>query len=894
MPLSAGARLGHYEILGALGAGGMGEVYRARDTRLDRTVAIKVLGSAVADDPALRDRFDREAHAIAALNHPNICTLHDVGHEGGIDFLVMEHLEGETLAARLTRERGHGLPIDEALRYAIEIADALDKSHRAGIVHRDLKPANVFLVRVPGGAAVTKLLDFGLAKRAVGFQHGLTPPSSQPSERTPQIATALPTTPPALTAAGTILGTLQYMSPEQLEGMDADARSDIFAFGAVLYEMTTGRRAFEASTQASLIAAILERQPVPISTLEPAAPTALSRIIERCLAKDPDNRWQSSADLLFSLRTLAGIAIVPAPPRTSYVYRAGWAAAALILAVAMFAAGSFLQRPAPEPSPEVRFTVAAARMFGVGQPAVSPDGSTVVFSAMADESSPRMLWIRRLGDPDARALPGTENGRAPFWSPDGRKVGFFADNNVMSVDVAAGSARRFALIEDQLPGARTGTWGAGDTVLIGNGGPTIWRVTNVGGDAPARSDPNARLEFPSFLPDGRRFLYASRRPAESGVYLASIDRPATEDRLILPEFTSAVYVDAGWLLLVRDRNLIAVRFDPDRAQVVGNDVRVIAASGTTSGVAAGAFSAARRVVAFSTAEIPMSTLTWFGRDGSIVGTLGEAAPLRQLALSADGRRLAVERRTNTGDFRVWTVDVERGVTSRLTTTSLSESDPVWSLRGDELIMTTTPDLGGSLSFERHNVRTRRMQTLVSPLQPAWSESWSPDGQYLAVVAQRGGLNGLWAVPLSGTGPAIPLVQGPFSKDEPQFSPDGRSVAYASNESGQFEVYVRPFPNDGETIRVSSDGGSQPKWRADGKELFYLSLHGTVMAAPVRSDPFGIGAPTELFDSHVTPDPVLDEYAPSPDGQRFLFIAPIKGRQPPSVTAVVGWVGSSKP
>jgi eukaryotic-like serine/threonine-protein kinase len=580
MALGHGTRLGPYEVVAAIGAGGMGEVYRARDTRLDRTVAIKILPSAVAGDPTFRERFDREARTVAALNHPHICTLHDIGEENGTAFLVMEYLEGETLADRLGKG---GLPIEHALRYAVQIAEALDKAHRSGIVHRDLKPGNIMLTK-SGGA---KLLDFGLAKTApAGALSSLS---------------VLPTAHSPVTAQGTILGTLQYMAPEQVEGRETDTRSDIFAFGAIVYEMVTGKRAFDGKSQATVIAAILDREPPAMSSLRPLTPNTLDHIVQRCLAKEPDDRWQTATDLLHELRwlTTAGAVLnTGVAPATGLVRRSRERLQRLLLALTAVVI-VLLAIPALRHFREAQPALAITRLDVVTPPttepfgfALAPDGRQLVFVANGDNGSE--LWLRRFDQVGAQALPGTLGGTYPFWSPDSRSVAFFADAKLKRLDVAGGAVQTIA---DATAG-RGGTWNrAGIIVFSPSGNDVLMRVSAAGGSmmpAMKRQTPSTSAYglFPQFLPDGNRFLFLGGAPM--GIYIGAID--GNEPTRLLQADTAALFAPPDQLLLVRQGVLMAQHFDPDQGSAVG-DAMPIAQSVGASTVGA------NRSAAFSLSDV---------------------------------------------------------------------------------------------------------------------------------------------------------------------------------------------------------------------------------------------------------------------------------------------------
>src|SRR5262245_18083562 len=666
--LAAGTRLGSYEILTPIGAGGMGEVYRARDTRLDRVVAIKVLPSHLADSPDLQERFEREARAVAALNHPHICTLHDVGRQDGTAFLVMEHLEGKTLAARL--ESG-ALPVNQALQYAIQIADALDKAHGAGIVHRDLKPANIMLVRT--GA---KLLDFGLAKSTASVA--------------PSGLSMLPTTPPGLTAQGAILGTFQYMAPEQLEGQDADVRTDVFAFGLVIYEMLTGRRAFEGKSQANLIAAIMHVQPPAPSTVAPLTPSALDHIVRKCLDKDPDERWQSMKDLRDTLEwcgsgllTDTGIAR-PVRSRTpSHVVARMTAGVAIVAAVLLARMRAYESRPpAPEP---VRFSMAALPGTSFLTPtsvtpsnqmaqAVSPDGRHVAFLARRGAELPS-IWIRSLASLDTRLLAGTEGASMPFWSPDSQSLGFFATGKLKRVSVAGGSPVTLA----DAPNPSGGTWSHDGIILFSpNLGKDFYRMPASGGEPvivslAIGSRKTGLVRWPVFLPDGRHFLFFAL-PDTVGV--GSLDSP--DGKELLQADSHAGYA-SDYVLFQRQGTLLAQPFDTGRLELTGEATSVAEQLGTPVS-AFGRFSVSETGVLVYRSDAGFSTeLRWFDRQGASKGTVGPESLYINPAISPDGSQVMVGRRDrNQPTFDLWLFDLARNLSSRFTFDPGSEWLPLWS------------------------------------------------------------------------------------------------------------------------------------------------------------------------------------------------------------------------
>ena len=861
----------------------MGEVYRARDTRRDRTVALKVLLASVAADPDLRQRFDREARALSALDHPHICALYDVGHEQGVDFLVMQYIEGQTLADRGAKGP---LPLAEALSIAVQVAAALDTAHHAGIVHRDLKPANVMLTK--SGA---KLLDFGLAKAKVTAVAGVG-------------ASVLATTPPNLTAQGTILGTFQYMAPEQIEGTEADARTDIFAFGCVLYEIVTGKKAFEGKTPASVLAAILEREPPPMSSIQAVTPPALDRVVKRCLAKDPEARWQSARDLLEELKWIADGASDATPrsvaPNGRRVTMVAWITAGVLgaaLLVGSVVAAVALRRGAPPPT-VMRFEIQTPPTSDPGSFALSSDGRQLTFVATVDRA-PR-LWVRPLDQVTAQPLAGTEGASDPFWAPDGTAIGFFADGKLKRIDLGGGTPQVLA----DAPAARGGTWNRDGVIVFS---PTsvspLMRVPATGGTpvAVTRLAPGqGSHRWPQFLPDGRRFIFlAFGRPETRGVYVGALDG-GEPTRVLAAAETAAVYAPPGALLLVRQGVLVAYRFDPTRG-VVGGDPMPVAQGVGTNNVLRGAFAvSATGVLAHRAGGAERRQLVWVDRTGTVRGTIGppDENALANPELAPDSRRVAVTR-TVQGNVDVWLIEVGRGVASRFTFDANIDAEPLWSPDGRRVVFRSTRNGVGDL-FEKPASGAGNEQPLLVTPENKTPLAWSPDGRFLLYATENPKTGAdLWALPLVGERKPFPVVQTPFDEAEGQFSPDGRWVAYQSNESGQVQIYVRPFPGPGGQWQVSTAGGVQPQWRPDGKELFYVAPDARLMAVPIAvgadRQTLEAGAPAPLFPTRLASGANISvgaalskpQYAVAPDG-RFLMNVSVDGPSDSPITVVVNW------
>jgi len=874
MPLRSGTRLGPYEIIAIIGLGGMGEVYKARDTRLDRIVAVKILPSA---DPGLKQRFEREAKAIAGLSHPHICALYDVGHQDGTDYLVMEYLEGQTLADRL---RKGALTLDEALKHAEEIANALENAHRAGIVHRDLKPSNIMLTKT--GA---KLLDFGLAK--------LRPQTGCAIAGTTATMTA------PLTGSGTILGTLQYMSPEQLEGKDVDQRADIWAFGCIVYEILTGKSAFGGKTQASVIGAIMHGAPPPLLTLQPLTPPALDRIVVRCIAKDPECRWQTVIDLRAELNWIANGATKAgsgaALPRR--LERIAWISAAVAMLVAIVLAILLFGRPAEE-RPVTRLDVVTPPTYDPFAFALSPDGRQMVFAATSETGS--RLWRRRLDESIAQPLAGTEGGSAPFWAPDGRSIGFFADSKLKRLDLDGGVPQILA----SAPEGRGGAWTRdGIIVFTPTTASPLFRVSASGGTAVAltRLDQtqHASHRWPQVLPDGHLIFFALgfSSSGPSGLYLTSLDG-ASPRRLIAAE-SAAAYAPPGYLLLV-DQGALVARSVNLRSGSVGPPVPIAQPVATDSTIWRSAFSVSTTgVLAHRTILAARRQLVWVDRAGARVEAVGGIDENNQLSLSLspDGRRIGVQR-TAQGAPHTWIFDSGRDVAVRFRDDPAPDARLAWSPDGSRLVFLTAVQGRQMLVEKPISGGAGDEKILLSSGQSLMPLDWSSDGRFLlfSMSEEKTGWD-IWALPLTGEGKAFPVLQTQSNEELGQLSHDCRWIAYQSNESGRTEVYVQPFRGRGAKLAVSTGGGIAPRWRRDGRELFYIAPDGAMMAVPLHASVDGhtleTGVPVKLFR-----DPIvgggsmliggMQQYAVAPNGQRFLINMAISETTAPPITVVLNW------
>ena len=880
MALTSGTRLGPYEILAPLGAGGMGEVYRARDTRLDRAVAIKILPQHLSDNPTLKQRFEREAKAISSLNHPHICVLHDIGNQDGIQFLVMECVEGETLAKRL--EKGP-LPLEQALKYGMQIADALDKAHRTGVVHRDLKPGNIMLT---GSGA--KLLDFGLAKAAPPLAVGET-----------LTAAAARTTP--VTQQGTIVGTFQYMSPEQVEGKEVDARSDIFSLGSVLYEMVTGRQAFPGKSQLSVASAILEKDPEPISTLQPLTPPALDRTIRVCLAKDPEERWQTARDLLLELKWIAGGGsqtglLSEGTPRGRSYNRLSWTLVA-VLSLSVLVLLIISRQRVPANAAPVRFLIHPPEnsyINGVGRAAVSPDGRHLTFVAPGSNGKD-VLWVRSFDSLAARSLAGTEGALFPFWSPDSRWIGFFANRSTLQkINITGGPPISVA---SALAG-NGGTWSRDGVIVFGTGATRLlYRVSAAGGEAVPLTKREKTVTIgrlaPYCLPDGNHYLYEG--PQSGGghaVYVSSLDSDTS--KLLVRGGASPAY-QHGYLLYLLGTTLIAQPFDEKRLEIAGD------ASALAEQVQFFSASQTGAVLAYwagATENLPQ--LMWFDRSGNGIGKLGDPVHQFNIRLSPDGTKVAAEiYNRQVGDIYfesdIWLYDVSRGVKSRLTSGPGSARSPCWSHDGKQIIFSS--DRKGQYDLYEKTVDGGGNEELVFESEIAkYCQSWLPDGKFLVfmTVSNESSTNtDIWTLPLFGDRKAVPYLQTEFHEYSGRVSPDGNWIAYTSDESGRNEVYVRPFRGSGGKLLVSASGGSTPVWRRDGKEIFYLGANRELMAARVSQNGsmLGIDVARPLFQTHT--ESFLPSYDASADGRRFVIVTSTPQKLASPITVVINWEAGVK-
>jgi Tol biopolymer transport system component len=867
-------RLGPYQILAPLASGGMGEVYRAQDTRLGREVALKVLPSELSAHPERLQRFEREARAASALNHPHIVVVHDVGREEGIDYLVMELVEGQTLAERLARGP---LALEEVLRWGEQICSALEACHRMGLVHRDLKPANIMLTR-----SGVKLVDFGLA-RAFDAE----PPSSS----------SAPTAASPLTREGIVVGTLPYMAPEQLQGGPVDARCDIFALGAVLYEATTGRPAFAGDTTTAIATAILTTDPPPASTYAPRCPRSLDRLIQFCLEKNPERRFRSAHDVGLQLSAIGGGEAAPASrSRTRY-----WAAGVLVLASAAIAALvvglSTRGRPAG-PERAVRFQISPPSggkfVSHVEGPlmAVSPDGSRIAFIASDSASSPR-IWVRDLDRLEPRAIAGTEGANSLLWSPDGQSLGFFASGQLKRVDLTGTAPVTIVALAPGI--GRIGTWGAREILFSSVQGEAIYRVSPDGGEAEVLLQPDSsrgemRVSWPWFLPDGESFLYSSR--IVDGPAQLRIKRPGEAPKDVAPIDSQTQYVEPGFIVYVKEGVLLAQRFDWRGGRVEGSpfalspEVRYFLSTGWAAFATSVAGTLAYR------SESDVRRLAWFDREGRELGTVGSPGEYLSVAISPDGKTVLFDRmRPGIGTFDVWSLDLERGIETSLTSSPHTEAGPRWLPDGSGFVYFATR--GGVPQLVRRDLATEREDLLLP--RPGFQEPLdvSPDGRTLLFSERNAAAFVLWTLSLDEARESAQLFPSPEEaasrprQYDARFSRDGAWVAFISDESGRREAYVTSRNGGGLKQRVSSEGAATVRWGRGGREIVYLSNAGGLYTVPVAPGPaLRLGSAKLLFQ--LPKESLWRYFEVTPDGERFLAIVTESSGDESPATVVLNW------
>jgi Tol biopolymer transport system component len=883
MPLFPGTHLGPYEIVAPLGAGGMGEVYRARDTRLERSVAIKILPAQFSSDPVRKQRFEREAKTISSLNHPHICTLHDVGSQDGVDYLVMECVEGETLAKRL--EKGP-LPLEQVLKYGAQIADALDKAHRGGVVHRDLKPGNIMLTST--GA---KLLDFGLAKPTTPMATSLT-------------LSAATSNSPA-TEQGTIVGTFQYMSPEQVEGKELDGRSDIFSLGAVIYEMLTGMRAFDGKSQLSVASAILEKEPTPISTVKPLTPPALDHAVKKCLAKLPDERWQSASDLASELKWVmgegsqAGLAAA-IPKRHGQVWRA-WSVASVlgVTAIALAAAlgwRTFHSKSPARDMPVVRFDIplTAAESSGFSflvldrGVAIAPDGSRVIFRVPG--VSANRLFLRNTNAPGTLVITGTEGAVYPFFSPDGQSIAFFAAGKLKRMALSGGAP---AVICDAENLQSSGAWGTDGNIYFSTGAAPglVVRVPADGG-TPEKvgtgvTDAIASIQ-PVVLPGAETILQGVWDGKSFDSWRIDAVRLGTgERRTVLRNAYSPRFVSPGFLLFVRESSLFAVPFDAKRLETRGNPVSVL--EGVLSAMVYGTaqYDVSNNgdlVFVGSDSSALQNHLVWRERDGKAQEIALPPNFYQAPRISPDGREVAVTVRSPDPD--IWIYNIARGTLRRVSFAPGEDEVPAWSPDGKRVAYASNSR--HQLSWVSADGSTGEEQ-IVPVNSHIHIGSWSHDGKLMVYESFGKTTNReIWVLPLEGERKPYPLLSTNFDHRSPALSPDGQWLAYQSNESGREEVYVKKFPGPGEKMQISGSGGTTPVWGKNGLELFYRNGGKQMVASISTKGAFTAGNPRVLFENPAWAWQSGPNYDVTPDGKRIIAVELSEGIVSSPMHVVLNW------
>jgi Tol biopolymer transport system component len=885
MAITIGQKLGPYEIVEKAGAGGMGEVYKARDSRLDRTVALKILPDSFAGNPQFRERFEREAKAISSLNHGHICTLYDIGRENGTNYLVMEFLEGETLAERLSRGP---IPFVETLQIAIQIASGLDSAHKQGLIHRDLKPGNIMLTK--DGA---KLLDFGLAK--IQYSNGA------------DALTGITQTTP-LTGVNTILGTVQYMAPEQLEGKEADARSDIFAFGAIMYEMVTGKRAFEGTSSATLIAAIIERNPVSISAIMPDTPPLFERLVQKCLSKDPSKRWQSASDLLDELRWIsqAGSQVgLPArvAARRKFKFDLARAIGAIFIVSTLVFAFLYYRsetKAAPE-SPVARYTVNIKQgLLNIFWPRISPDAKTIAFHAQ-DSAGTDRIWVRPVNSLEAYPLLNTENAKRFFWSPGGSHVAFFVGNQLKRIPITGGQAQLIC----QGPNGSDGCWSVSDLIIF-DGGPTdTMKIVPAGGGVPR---PAALIDtttheyayaWPWFLPDGKHFIFTcsvregpGNTRSSDRIKLGSVESTNSVTLYELAENIDRIeYSNEGYILFVTQDNLMGLPFDANKLEVTGEPKPIAMKIGAASNTYAFSVSNNGTLLYQTNNQSSMSQMVWVDRTGKEIQTVGKPGKLGDIALSPDESKVAYtmnDDRVNTPD--IWIYDLKRNVPTRLTFDPAIDGTPVWSPDGHMIYFATNRN-EQFFSVYRKSANGIGDAELVyaSDSSHVGSADITPDGTKLLIHIVASSWD-VGILHLDESKQVDGLYSSTFFEAMPVVSPNGKYVAYVSTESGRREIYVTRIDGTGGKWQISTEHANYPRWSGDGSELYYLTYDNQLMTVAVSTaGNFEAGNPVELFRTRLDVASTASyPYDVSDDGKRFLLNTELTNSDPGEIVVVQNW------
>ncbi len=824
----------------------------------------------------LKQRFDREARTISSLSHPHICALYDIGHQDGIDYLVMEFLEGETLAQRLNRGP---LPIVQVLRFGMQIADALDKAHRQGVVHRDLKPGNVMITK-----SGIKLLDFGLAKLQVSVIQNIPGVSALPTEQR------------ALTAEGTILGTLQYMSPEQLEGRETDARTDIFALGTVLYEMATGRKAFTGKSQASLIAAILSSEPAPISTIQPMSPPAFDRVVKTCLAKDPEDRWQTPHDVMLELKWIAEGGSQAGLPVTVVVRRKNreriaWVLVSLFFIAFALAAFLYFSKPSQQAA-TLHVSVLSPEIGTLWHSVISPDGRTLAIVAI-DTAGKSTLWMRPLAAETATRLPETEGANRPFWSPDSRYIGFFADKKLKKIQIPSG---RPEVICDA-PQNDGASWGQKNVIIFSHKN-VLYRVPSNGGtpEAVTKLEPMQEAHrWPYFLPDGTHFLFLDDADKRDNHQLRIGSLDSQETKKIMSPFISTIQYSPGYIYFVRAGTLMAQTFDAKNMGFEGSPIPIVDNVADVGPDHHFDFSVSQNGTIVYQQMNPVSQLTWFDRSGAKMNSVGEPGRYAAMDLSPDEKWVAVEVLDQ--DFRdgdIWLFQTSRGTTSRFTFDPNWDLAPVWSMDGNGIAFGSSRS-GETIDLYQKTLSGAEAEKLEfkSP-EKKFPTCWSPDGKYLLYMIENENTGAdIYSLPLFGDRRPKSLIRTPFNEGQVQLSPDGRWISYVSDESGKPEIYVQTMPPSGQKWQISNRGGSDARWRRDGKELFFISSESKLMVVQIQTNPaFDATFPKPLFVTNARfMGPMRWNYSISNDGQRFLINTLVETSTVRPVHLIFNWKGN---
>jgi len=891
--MTPGTKLGRYEIRSKLGAGGMGEVYQGRDTQLGRDVAVKVLPTTISNDADRLRRFEQEACAASALNHPNILVVHDIGIHDGTTYVVSELLEGETLRKRIG---GTALSQRRAVDYALQIANGLAAAHEKGIIHRDLKPDNIFITK----DGRVKILDFGLAK--LTQLDGTQSQTDVPTRRVD-------------TDPGVVMGTVGYMSPEQLKGRAIDPRSDIFAFGAILYEMLSGRRAFHGESAAETMSAILKEDPPELSDTNKSVAPALERLVNHCLEKNPEARFHSARDVAFALESISGSAagtnettiaqsVIPTTSRARQWLP--WAVVSAGLLLAGIITWTYFRRQPMEAGPieSMRFPIVMPEKAVIfGPPTISPDGRYVVFRLNTGDGK-ELLWLRPLGSFEARPLAGTDGALQPFWSPDSRSVAFFANGKLKRIGVSGGSAQTIC----DAPSNHSGAWGNDGTILFSRAVASgLYRVSAAGGTPSQVTTVDAsRSEiehiWPYFLPDGRHFLFLARnaQPENSAIYVGALD--SNETTRLLQAHSSVAFAPPGYVLFVRETTLMAQGFDADTLQLKADAFPLAEQTVRNSIIGRAMFSVSENgVLVYRVGGINNSQLIWFDRSGKQLSALTQPGSNNAPSLSPDEKQVAVSRvDPNTATAAdIWLLDSERGSQIRLTTDPGVDSFPSWSPNGDHITFVSTRNAVTSIYQKRSNGGSPE-EPLVSSGELKYNPTWSPDGQTIIYSQLNPKTNvDLYLLSLSGEKKSTSWLQTNFIEAQARFSPNGRWIAYISNETGQFEVYVESFPATGTKLPMSIGGGSQPQWRADGRELYYYNPERKLMAVEVNGDgpTFKVGQARPLFEIRVA---AIDQsfpgngyYTVTRDGKRFLVSSLPDTPDRQQINVVVNWTADFK-